>query len=110
LGSGLRFDEFRFAVADRVDPQNGGVGSAGRWQAKGSAAFTPSGRVPLTLTANYGRGINSADARAVVQRPDQARVAITDFWQAGAASNLGRFGVSADVFLIDHSNEQVYIP
>jgi outer membrane receptor protein involved in Fe transport len=110
LGAGLRFDEFRFAVADRVTPEASGVRAAGRWQAKGNAAFTPSGRVPLTFTLNYGRGINSVDARAVVQRPDQPRVATTDFTQAGAASNFGRFGVSADVFLIDHSHEQVYIP
>jgi hypothetical protein len=110
LGAGLRFDEVRYAVADRVAPTNSGVESAGRWQGKGSAAFTPSRRAPVTLTANYGRGINSIDARAVVERPDQPRVGTTDFYQAGAASNLGRFVLSTDVFLIDHSNEQVYIP
>ena len=32
------------------------------------------------------------------------------FTSSGASSNHGRFGVSADLFLIDHSNEQVYIP
>jgi len=110
LGGGLRFDEFRFAVADRLHPDAGGFQSAGRWQAKGNAAFTPSARAPLTLTANYGRGINSVDARAVVQRPDQPRVATTDFSQLGAASNFRRFGISTDVFLIDHSREQVYVP
>jgi outer membrane receptor protein involved in Fe transport len=58
---------------------------------------------------NYGRGINSVDARGVVERPDQPRLATTDFYQAGASSRFGRFGVSTDLFLIDHSNEQVYI-
>ena len=110
VGAGLRFDEFRYDVADRVNPQEGGVQTAGRWQGKGNAAFTPSRHVPLTFTANYGRGINSVDARGVVQRPDDPRLATTDFYQAGAASNLGRFALSADAFWIDHSNEQVYIP
>jgi outer membrane receptor protein involved in Fe transport len=110
LGGGVRYDEFRYDVADRADPANSGLQAAGRWQGKGSAAFTPSHHVPLTFTANYGRGINSIDARGVVQRPDQPRLATTDFYQFGTSSNFGRFGISTDVFLIDHSNEQVYIP
>ncbi len=110
LGAGLRFDEFRYGVEDRVNPEASGVQYAGRWQGKGSAALTPVRSIPLTFTVNYGRGINSVDARGVVQRPDQPRLATTDFYQFGAASNHGRFGLSADVFLIDHSNEQVYIP
>ncbi len=109
LGGGLRFDEFRYSVLDRVAPQSGGVQSAGRWQAKASAAFTPARRVPLTFTANYGRGINSIDARGVVQRPSSPRLAATDFYEAGVASNFHRLGLAADVFLIDHSNELVYI-
>jgi outer membrane receptor for monomeric catechols len=83
---------------------------AGRWQGKGSAAFAPVRSLPVTLQLNYGRGINSADARGVVQRPDQPRLATTDFYQAGASSNFGRLSISTDLFLIDHSNEQVYIP
>jgi outer membrane receptor protein involved in Fe transport len=110
LGGGFRFDEFRYDLADRINPSLGGVQSAGRWQGKGNLAFTPSHHLPLTLTANYGRGINSADARAVVQRPDQPRLATTDFYQIGTSSNFGRFAIATDVFLIDHSNEQVYIP
>ena len=42
--------------------------------------------------------------------PDQPRLATTNFYQVGASSNLTRFSFSADAFLIDHSNEQVYIP
>ncbi|MBI4875766.1 MAG: TonB-dependent receptor [Acidobacteria bacterium] len=110
LGGGVRFDEFRFGVADRVNPAESGVQAGGRWQGKGSVAFTPSRRLPLTMTANYGRGINSTDARGVVQRPDQPQLATTDFYQLGTASNFGRFGIGAGVFLIDHSNEQVYVP
>ncbi len=110
LSAGLRFDEFRYGIQDEVDPANSGVQYAGRWQGKGGAAFTPSQRVPLTFHANYGRGINSVDARGVVQMPDQPRLATTDFYQVGASSNLRRFSVSADGFLVDHSNEQVYIP
>ncbi len=110
LGGGLRFDEFRYDVTDKVVPEQSGVQSAGRWQAKGTVAYTPARSLPLTLHANYGRGINSADARGVVQRPDQPRLATTDFYQVGTSSNFGRFGISTDAFLIDHSNEQVYIP
>ena len=110
LGAGLRFDEFRYNVQDRVDAAAGGLRYAGRWQGKGNVAFTPAASVPLTLHLNYGRGINSVDARGVIQHPEQTRLATTDFYQLGTSSNFGRFGLSTDLFLIDHSNEQVYIP
>jgi outer membrane receptor protein involved in Fe transport len=110
LGGGLRYDEFRYDVQDKVSPADSGLQYAGRWQGKGSAALAPAKSVPLAFTLNYGRGINSIDARGVVQRPDEPRLATTDFYQFGVSSNRGRFGASADVFLIDHSNEQVYIP
>jgi outer membrane receptor protein involved in Fe transport len=42
--------------------------------------------------------------------PDQPRLATTDFYQLGASANWRRFSFSTDTFLIDHSNEQVYIP
>jgi hypothetical protein len=110
IGGGVRYDEFRFDVADRVNPDQSGMQTAGRWQGKGNLAFTPSQNVPFTLHLNYGRGINSIDARGVVQMPDLPRVAVTDFYQAGVSSHVGRVSISADLFLIDHSNEQVYIP
>lgn len=111
LSGGLRFDAFRWDVKDRVSPLLGGVEQAGRWQPKAAVALTPfRGKFPLTLYANYGRGINSVDARAVVQRPDRPRIATTDFYQVGASSKFGRVSVSADGFLIDHSNEMVYVP
>jgi outer membrane receptor protein involved in Fe transport len=46
----------------------------------------------------------------VVQRPDQPRLSTTDFLQLGTSYNLHRFSVTGDVFLIDRSHEQVYIP
>ena len=110
VGAGVRFDEFRYKLEDRIDRAQSGVQRAGRWQGKGNMAFTPSHRLPLTLHANYGRGINSVDARGVVQRPDQPRIATTDFYQIGTSSNWKHMSVSTDVFLIDHSNELVYIP
>lgn len=110
LGAGIRFDEFRYHLQDRIDPAASGIQSGGKWQGKGNAAFTPTHRIPLTLHANYGRGINSVDARGVVQRPDQPRLATTDFYQVGVSSNWTRLSLSADSFLIDHSHEQVYVP
>jgi outer membrane receptor protein involved in Fe transport len=103
LSGGLRYDAFRYAVQGLAEP-------AGRWQGKGSAAVTLSRAVPVTVHLNYGRGINSVDARGAVQRPSQPRLATTDFFQAGVSWNSGRFSFTADAFLIDHSNEQVYIP
>ena len=101
---------FGYNVQDRINPDSSGLQYAGRWQGKGNIAFTPVHNAPLTFHLNYGRGINSIDARGVVQRPDQPRIATTDFYQFGTSSNFGRLGISTDVFLIDHSNEQVYIP
>jgi outer membrane receptor protein involved in Fe transport len=110
VSGGVRFDVFRYGVADRVIPSQSGIEWANRWQGKGNLAFTPARSMPLTLHVNYGRGINSIDARAVVQRPAETRLATTDFYQAGASSDFGRVALSTDIFLIDHSNEQVYIP
>jgi hypothetical protein len=110
IGGGIRYDEFRYDVTDRVNPSASGAQTAGRWQGKANIAFTPAKSAPLTLHLNYGRGINSIDARGVVQRPEEPRLATTDFYQAGASSSFKRVSLSTDVFLIDHSNEQVYIP
>jgi hypothetical protein len=110
LSGGLRYDVFRYGLTGQTDPSQSGIQLAGLVQAKGGAAVTPSRRVPLTLHVNYGRGINSVDARGVVQRPNQPRLATTDVYQLGSSSNFGRVSLAADTFLIDHSNEQVYIP
>ncbi|MEO5926810.1 MAG: TonB-dependent receptor [Bryobacteraceae bacterium] len=110
IGGGLRYDSFRYGLADRVDPLQSGVKFAGRWQGKGTLAYTPWHSVPVTFHTNYGRGINSVDARAAIYRPDQPRLGATDFYQAGVSSSMSRLSLSADAFLIDRSNEQVYIP
>lgn len=110
LEGGLRFDYFRFNVDDKVSPALSGAQSAGIFQPKFSLAYTPSHKLPATFYFNYGRGISSQDARGVVRQPASPKVSTTDFYQVGTAYNLKRFSVSTDFFLIDRSNEQVYIP
>ena len=110
LTGGLRYDHFRFDVEDKIRPALSGARGAGRAQPKAALAFTPSSRLPLTLHFNYGRGISSQDARGVVRRPESPRVSTTDFYQAGTSSNYKRFSLTADLFLIDQSNQQVYVP
>ena len=108
--AGLRFDYFRFDVEDHLLQQNSGLEGASRFQPKANITYTPSHRLPVTLYASYGRGISSQDARGVVQRRDAPKVSTTDFYQLGTAHHLKRFSLSSDVFWIDRSNEQVYIP
>jgi hypothetical protein len=108
--AGLRFDYFRFDVTDRLQPAFSGTQSASRFQPKANVSFTPSQRFPLTFYFNYGRGIASEDARGVVQRPSGPKISTTDFYQAGTSHRLKRVSLSTDVFFIDRSNEQVYIP
>jgi outer membrane receptor protein involved in Fe transport len=110
VAAGLRYDYFRFRVDDRVDPAVSGSQGASRAQPKFNLSVRPADRLPVTLYFNYGRGISSQDARGVVQQPDGERVSTTDFYQAGASLNFKRASISGDLFLIDRSNEQVYIP
>src|SRR6185503_1896023 len=110
LDGGLRFDYFRFDIHDRINAADSGTAGSSSFQPKANISYTPSDRVPLTLYFDYGRGISSQDARGVVQRPDAPRVSTTDFYQIGTAHHLKRFSVSTDLFLIDRSNEQVYMP
>jgi outer membrane receptor protein involved in Fe transport len=107
---GLRYDHFRFRVDDRVDPALSGVQSASRVQPKFNLSVTPADRLPITMYFNYGRGISSQDARGIVQRPDGERLSATDFYQLGTSHHFKRVSLSTDLFLIDRSNEQVYIP
>jgi outer membrane receptor protein involved in Fe transport len=110
LEGGIRYDYFHFKVDDRIDPAASGAQGGTRAQPKFNLALTPSGRVPMTFYFNYGRGISSQDARGVVQRPDRPKISTTDFYQVGISQNFDRMSMSADLFLIDRSNEQVYIP
>ncbi len=75
-----------------------------------SVAWTPFDRFPVTLYANYGRGISSQDARGIVRNPSAPKLATTDFYQAGTSYNASRLSLVFTSFLIDRSNEQVYIP
>lgn len=110
LEGGLRYDYFRFNVDDKVVPEFSGTESAARFQPKLNLAYTPSYNFPLTLYFNYGRGIASQDARGVIQQPDGPKVSTTDFYQVGLAHNFKRVSLTTDFFLIDQSNQQVYIP
>jgi len=116
LEGGLRYDYFRYAISNGINqtPINNlsfaGVVGAGNFQPKAAVSYTLSDRLPLRLQFNYGRGINSRDARGAIQRPDGRTVATTDFYQAGTSFVTSRLSLSANTFLIDHSNEQVYIP
>ena len=103
-------DQFRFGVRDRVDPLSSGVETVGQWQPKAAVVFRPTYRLPISLHLNYGRGISTADARVVVQRPENPRLSTTDFYEAGASHQFGRLTLSEDAFLIDRSHEQVYVP
>lgn len=108
--AGLRFDYFRFDVHDHLDAAHSGIQGASRFQPKANFSYTPSLRLPVTFFASYGRGISSEDARGVVQMPQAPKVATTDFYQVGTSHIVKRFSLSTDLFLIDRSNEQVYIP
>ncbi|MBM3724463.1 MAG: hypothetical protein FJW40_03425 [Acidobacteria bacterium] len=106
--AGLRYDLFRFHVADRLSPSTLGQ-TAGNWQPKASLAYTPTRRLPITFHANYGRGISSLDARSMIQSPGGARVSTTDFQEVGVSYNVSRFSAAFDAFLIDRSHELVYV-
>lgn len=108
--AGLRWDYFRFSVNDRVDATHSGLEGAGRFQPKFGLAYRFAKSVPITVNFNYGRGINTQDARGILQRPESPRIATTDFYQLGASYQLGRLSLASDLFLIDRSNEQVYNP
>lgn len=110
LDVGIRYDYFRFRVDDSPNANQSGARGAGRFQPKANMSYAPWQRVPLTLHASYGRGISSEDARGVVERPDGPRIASTDFFQVGTSHNFRRLALSTSAFLIDRSNEQVYIP
>ena len=112
--AGLRWDYFGFDVDgfERSDVTTilKGKQSAARFQPKLSATLAPFERVPIVFYGNYGRGISSQDARGVIRQPDSPKVSTTDFFQAGTAYNGRRIAATFSTFLIDRSNEQVYIP
>jgi outer membrane receptor protein involved in Fe transport len=108
--TGLRFDYFRYDVRDLIAPELSGTQHATRLQPKFSVAYSPADNFPATFYFNYGRGISSQDARGVVLNPAAPKVSTTDFYQLGTSHKFGRASLVADLFLIDRSNEQVYVP
>ncbi|HEY9286276.1 MAG TPA: TonB-dependent receptor [Pyrinomonadaceae bacterium] len=110
VDAGLRLDHFRFAVDDHAAPANSGARAAARLQPKLSVSYWPTSHLPAVFFFNYGRGVSSQDARGVVQQPGAPAVSTTDFYQAGTLYKISRLSVSATGFLIDRSNEQVYVP
>ncbi|HMT07141.1 MAG TPA: TonB-dependent receptor [Pyrinomonadaceae bacterium] len=111
---GLRYDMFRFEVDgfELADGRTDLVGSesSGKFQPKVSVALSPFDRTPISFYANYGRGISSQDARGVIREPSSPKISTTDFYQSGLSYNGRRVSAVFSTFLIDRSNEQVYIP
>jgi len=108
--AGLRFDEFRFNLTDRLVPANSGLNYAGSAEPKVNIVFTPSERVPVALHFNFGRAVTSQDARGLALDPAAPKVAATNFYMLGASHQLKRFSASTDMFLIDRQHEDVYDP
>lgn len=110
LTGGVRQDTFWFGVEDKVEAEFSRGDRAGMWQPKASVAWTPSRRAPVSLQYSYGRGISSLDARGVVRAGDGRKIAVTDFQQVGAAIRGRRVSMALNGFLIDRTNELVYVP
>jgi outer membrane receptor protein involved in Fe transport len=114
IETGLRWDYFSFDVKgfELSDTELilDGRESDYKFQPKLGVAVSPFETLPISFYANYGRGIASQDARGVVRNPDAPKIAVTDFYQLGTSYNSSRFSGVFTTFLIDRSNEQVYIP
>lgn len=128
IDAGLRFDHFTFDVdgfefgellwPDQCSPGSprlcdkalAGSDREGKLQPKFAFGLSPFDTFPITFYANYGRGISSQDARGIARNPDAPKISTTDFYQAGASYNSRRISLVFSSFLIDRSNEQVYIP
>jgi len=109
LDLGLRYDLFYFGIKDRNFPEFDGATTSSKVQPKLAIAYHPSNVLPLSFYFNYGRGVNSQDARGVAQRPEGPKVATTDFYQTGFAFNKQQLSLTGTFFLIDNSATQVYI-
>ncbi len=105
-----RFSCGQFAALTTSCLSLNGKEGAARFQPKFSVAYSPFETFPISFYGNYGRGISSQDARGVVRNPDAPKVSTTDFYQAGTSYNARRLSLVGSFFLIDRSNEQVYIP
>ncbi len=113
LETGLRWDYFNFDVNgfELRDTRTDLIGKAGaaRFQPKLAVSLAPFEKFPIVFYGNYGRGISSQDARGIIRNPDAPKLSATDFYQAGTAFNASRFSATFSAFLIDRSNEQVFV-
>ncbi|NNE64963.1 MAG: TonB-dependent receptor [Pyrinomonadaceae bacterium] len=114
LETGLRWDVFKYTatgmeISDAELRIDGSVTET-KLQPKISLSWSPIEDVPVSFYANYGRGIASQDARSVVKNPDAPPISTTDFYQFGTSFNDSAFSGVFTGFLIERSNEQVYIP
>ena len=110
VDAGLRFDEFRFDLTDRLVATNSGLNYAGSAEPKVNIVYRPSERVPVAIHLNFGRAVTSQDARGMALDPAAPKVAATNFYMMGTSHNLKRFSASTDMFLIDRQHEDVYDP
>jgi len=113
IETGLRWDYFSFDVNgfELRDVRSRVIGkeSAARFQPKLAVSLAPFEKFPMVFYVNYGRGISSQDARGIIRNPDAPKLSTTDFYQAGTAYNAPRFSATGSFFLIDRSNEQVFV-
>jgi hypothetical protein len=110
LDAGLRFDEYRFDLIDRLLPSNSGLSYSANPEPKVNLVYTPSEHLPVALHFNFGRSVTSQDARGLALDPAAPKAASTNFYMLGSSHNLRRFAASTDVFLIDRQHEDVYNP
>jgi outer membrane receptor protein involved in Fe transport len=106
---GLRYDAYFMSIRDRINVGDNPSQQQGYWQPKASVAYTPKLGAPLTLHANYGRSATSADSRSLLSLRLPTLAATTDFYQVGTSHNAGRFSAATSFFMIDRSNEFVYV-
>lgn len=110
LDAGIRFDEFRFNLTDRLTPAKDGLSRVVAAEPKLNVGYTPSGHLPITIHFNFGRAVTSQDARGMALDPTAPKVAATSFYMIGTSHQLRRFSASTDMFLIDRQHEDVYDP
>jgi hypothetical protein len=110
LDLGLRYDEFRFDLTDRLVAANDGTSHANAAEPKLNIVYTPSNRLPLALHFNFGRAVTSQDARGMALEHTAPKIATTNFYMLGSSHQMKRFSASTDVFLIDRQHEDVYDP
>ena len=110
IDAGLRFDEFRFNLVERLGTPNTGLRYAGSFEPKVNMVYQPSDHLPIAIHFNFGRAVTSQDARGMALDPTAPKIAATNFYMLGTSHQMNRFSASTDVFLIDRQHEDVYDP